>query len=560
MDDNLFEDQMKKLKSSYESIPTISSSEKIINEVKKAEKPIKRRIFFQLPYIASFIGILLIGGILGIQLLTQTKQLNSGEKQPSEEIENQPVTETEIETSINETRGYYERKVDELKEKLGFEDVEQYGFVQEARDAVEKFETRKDYSSKVELTTYMEKVKEIITLRVSMPHEEFKLLEKMRGNEETLDDQYILNYINKLELLHERYYEKWELLYSVNLDKISNVTDYVEKLNSGNVGEGSNDYLNLVDTLKSSGYTFIDEGEGIISFKVDYEKIATEFSGNVTNQLTFYLEIQQEKSIKADGEITISREELKNRLLDLEMTILKSPTFENIEQLKGYYQDWINIYLTGIVNQPITNGNGIVKREIIADFESLVEDHPNTDTSKIVQSFLNTLKENDLILTKELKEEVLSALPTELKPAVNGGISKNLLPITDQMIASYEEFKESFNSHVFEGPYVGTNTIDIAIARIYMYAIEVGDYETAYFLTYKGADSKLLDKNQFLKEIKQSPVNYQRLSNEVIMLRTNYEQNGEMIEHTFIKENGETIVFRMRLENGYPKVEYDPVS
>jgi hypothetical protein len=44
------------------------------------------------------------------------------------------------------------------------------------------------------------------------------------------------------------------------------------------------------------------------------------------------------------------------------------------------------------------------------------------------------------------------------------------------------------------------------------------------------------------------------------MFRTNYDQNGEMIEHTFIKENGETVMFRMRLEKGFPKVEYDPVS
>ena len=126
-----------------------------------------------------------------------------------------------------------------------------------------------------------------------------------------------------------------------------------------------------------------------------------------------------------------------------------------------------------------------------------------------------------------------------------------LLPISDEMIGRYGEFKTSGDLTLFTG--LGSTTVEMSVARIYMYAVEKGDYNTAYQLSYNGADSGLPNQAQFVKEMQQATVDYQALSNDVVKVSTNYEQNGEEINHLLIKENGETIVMHMKLEKGYPK-------
>ena len=73
-------------------------------------------------------------------------------------------------------------------------------------------------------------------------------------------------------------------------------------------------------------------------------------------------------------------------------------------------------------------------------------------------------------------------------------------------------------------------------------------------LSYNGADSDLPNQAQFVNEMQQATVDYQALSNDVVKIRTNYDENGEEINHILIKDNGETIVLHMKRENGYPKV------
>ncbi|UPG65014.1 hypothetical protein [Metabacillus endolithicus] len=109
MDEKLFEERMRNLKQSYEQVPSVSSVDKIVNKVKTSEKPFKKRMRLQLPYVASFIGVLLIGGILGAQLLKQPDNTGS-EHPPDEQINQQPVTTSDIEAATNEIRATTKEK------------------------------------------------------------------------------------------------------------------------------------------------------------------------------------------------------------------------------------------------------------------------------------------------------------------------------------------------------------------------------------------------------------------------------------------------------------------
>ncbi|MCM3161110.1 hypothetical protein [Metabacillus litoralis] len=549
MDDKLFEERMRNLKQSYEQVPSVSSVDKIVNKVKTSEKPYKKRMRLQLPYVASFIGVLLIGGILGAQLLKQPDNTGS-EHPPDEQINQQPVTTSDIEAATNEIRGYYERKVDELNDSLQSKDVEQYQFVQEAKSAVAAFEQRKSYKSQTELKNYRNNVKTIIEYRVSMPYTEFTMLK----NQSNISDEQILQYIDKLELLKEHYTDQWETHFKEQSVDVSNVKDYVQHLNSGSVKNGTEEYSNLVEEMKGNGYIFVDDGEGMISFTVDYDRISETFSKKLSEELKLFLDIQKNKRFKVDAELVISREELETRLIQLESIIIKYPNFSNINELKILFQDLMKTYLTGTENSQITTNQTRVKEEIITGFEQFISENNNTTSSQIVDAFLSELKRSNFQLTKELENQVESLIPLELKMIPNG-LSINLLPLTNQMLETYEEYKRANNENVFNGPFAGTNTIDLVVARIYMYAVVTGDYDVAYDLIYKGGKgADIPDKSQFISEI--SSTDFQTLSNEVTMVEFQYQENGEIIKHIYIKGDGETVSLELRLENGYPKIVY----
>ena len=551
IDNKVFEERMRKLKNSYEQIPEVSSTEKIMEVVKQNEKPIKKRMSFQLPYVASFIGVLLFGGILAMQLLSQTNNLTNSGKAPTEDTINQTVTEAEIEMAIKEIRGHYERKLDELKEELQFEDAQQYGFVQEAKKAVEKFERRKNYVSQTEITTYMESVNDIITLRVSMPDEEFELLQTAAKSGGTIKNNQLFGYIDKLNMLHERFHEQWIPLYERNQHTITDITAYVNELNNGNELTGDPDYLELIKTLRENGYYFYHEGEGYVNLKPDYTNIYNQLADSLGDDAKLYLKLETEKKLLMDGALTSSHKELGERLLEMESFVLNNPSFSKVEQIKEQYRIYIDVYLKGINNTRIVTEEGEISNDVKANFEALINENKYSETAKIVNRYVQKLEETQFILSDELRAEVIE-LPKALMPqSEEYSIDAYLLPISDEMIVSYEEFKDSGDLNLFNE--LGGNTVEMSVSRIYMYAVEKGDYETVYQLSYNGADSDLPNQAQFVNEMQQATVDYQALSNDVVKIRTNYDENGEEINHILIKDNGETIVLHMKRENGYPK-------
>lgn len=520
-------------------MPPVSSVDKIMEGIKRGEKPIKKRMRFQLPYVASFIGVLLLGGILAVQLLSQPNDLANSGSNPTKDSVNQTVTETDIELARKEVRGLYEGRLGKLREVLQFEDAEQYRFVQEAKEAVEKFEKRKNYASQTELTTYMEKVNGIITLRVSMPNEEFERLQNIEKSDEKIKNNQLFAYIDKLNMLHERFHEQWLPLYEKNQHKITDITAYVNELNNGNITDDP-DYAALIKMLRENGYSFYYEGEASINFQPDYSAIYDQLTDSLSDDAKLYLTLESEEKPLMDGTLTISHKELGERLLEIEGFVLNNPSFTMVEQMKEQYRRYMDAYLKGTNNTDIVSEDGKLLNDVKANFEALINENEYSETTKIVSRYVQKLAETQFTLTNELRAQTIE-LPADLKPQIEEySLDIHLLPLTDKMIARYKEFKERGDWTLFNG--LGENSFEMTVARIYMYAVEKGDYETANQLSYKGAD---LNKEQ---------ADYQALSNDVIKVRTNYKQEGEEIEHILIKKNGDTAVFRMKLEDGYPKI------
>ncbi|WP_226669502.1 hypothetical protein [Metabacillus litoralis] len=537
MDEKLFEERMDRLKNSYEKIQPVSSVEHIINNVKLTEVPKKRRKLRPLTYVASFIGVLLIAGILGTQLVSQSTK-NSGEKSPT--IDNQTVTETDIEDSINEIRGFYERNLDELKEMLQFEDVEQYKFVQEAKNTVENFEERREYSSQEELQNYMKNVKNIISLRVSMPNEELIILKEKAENENKIDETQLISYLIKMELLKEHFNEKW-----VNVRQFpteGNLVTYVDKLNKQEVENGSDEYLNLIDTLRSNGYRFIfvPEGEGQIDITIDPQIILETFEDMLSDQLIAYLRYKRDV-IEQGSVLGVTQEQLTTRVMKLEETIVAYPHFEKIADLKMEYQKHL-IHFIQYSDEKSLN--------------EFVRNYPHSLSAKQVGEFLNADEIQEFVPGQEMRERISSKISPELKTIPGNYVQ--LFPLTDSLLAVYQEYKNTRNDEILQGPFLGTkSSIEVSIARMYMYALENKDYETAFYLTYDGEDSKRPGLERFKSEMDQSAVDYQELSNKVIKVNTTYKENGRLVQHIFTTEDGESIIFNMKRNSEFEKLRID---
>ncbi len=536
MDDKQFEERMKQLKKSYENIPTKSAPDAIMKHIVQQEKPKKRKTF-KLPYVASFIGVLLIGGLIGGQFISQHSLVtDKEEKNPAK------ITVEQVESAKNEIRGLFERKVDELGEKLDFDQVEQYLFIQDVEETVDRFEERSSYKNEKELKTYMEKVEEEINRRVSLPNEEYAYIKKKVEDNEPIQDDFILDYLDKLEAMSENILSEWRLEY--NSGDIMPTKENVEGLNNKNLSFASKEIIDFADRIMTYGYRFNLEGEGIISIQISIDKIVNEFTGHISDELESYLYLKD----YVQDVLDISKEQyddenMLKHIEQLETFILQNENFRNKEDLKKVYHAALTHFLFDM-------DEALLKK--------FTAQYPDALTTEVVKMALQYRATNSA-LNDEIKLKVISAIPAELMPTFQGE-AMSLFPLSDYLEGKYKEFKVSKDIKTLEG-IIGVNgTYPLTTVRIYLYALKQGDYETAYALLYNGDRATLPDFNTFKTKMSLWQVENEQLLNDFVYVNQEWEFDEQfIINNTFINNNGEKLILQMRVdENDFPEIVYPP--
>jgi len=537
MDDKQFEERMNQLKKSYENIPTKSAPDAIMKHIVQQEKPKKRKTF-KLPYVASFIGVLLLGGLIGGQLISQNSLIIDKKEKNSAKI-----TTEQVESAKNEIRGLYERKVDELGEKLDFDQVEQYRFIQDVEETVDRFEERSSYKNEKEFKTYMEKVEEEINRRVSLPNEEYAYIKKKVEDNEPLQDDFILDYLDKLDAMSENIISEWQLEY--NSGDVMPTKENVEGLNNKNLSVASKEIMDFAEQIVTFGYRFTLEDEGIISIQINIDKIVNEFTGHISDELESYLYLKD----YVQDVLDISKEQyddenMLKHIAQLETFILQNENFRNKEDLKKVY----HAALTHLIFDMDLN---LLKK--------FTAQYPNALTAEVVKMSLQDRTTNKA-LNDDIKLKIISAIPAELKP-ISYDESLSLFPLPDYLDRKYKEFKASkdYNSlyifQAFKGSY------QFSIGRIYLYAIMQEDYETAYALSYNGKDATLPAYNTFKTEMSSWRLEIEHLLNDFVYLEEEQFDGGFILQYTIMNDNGENLFLEMQVdENLLPKIVYPPSS
>ncbi len=222
-----------------------------------------------------------------------------------------------------------------------------------------------------------------------------------------------LGYIDRYteELFMEEYQMELitlsEIFNSNSEDKEYSVEDYlffdVEKIE-----EIKNENLKqLVERIIEGKFKLINM-EGAYYPIIDYEGLKV-YGDYISEEMNDYLDLKSMESnmpVILDGGITISFDELAERLIKTENYILKYPDGQKYEEVLRLYGIYLKFYFEGSPNTLIYDYESkIIKDEVLASYERL-KNMEETVISQVVSKYIDIIMENDNIIDESVLSKV----------------------------------------------------------------------------------------------------------------------------------------------------------
>jgi hypothetical protein len=400
MDDKYLEKRLQNLKSSYEEIPTVSNPVEIVTKIKMTEQKPKRKYLVHLPYIASFIGVILIGSLLAVQLLNNENEIQPGgsNSDPNVSEQQEVPTQDDIEEKSKELRTYYEELLTYLKSNLETENVDDYSFVKDSKYVVDHFgdPSFKVFTNKQDLNDYFESAKYYISYKLLTPKQHIDALSQ-RENE--IPDEEILGLISKQEeILNTIYEPQWNHHSSAVYSEMSDIglSDILEKLNS-RYDFQSEEINQFAEIVSNNGFVFEHAGEGMIEISKDYSRLS---QLNVSQQVADYFTMIQER-VAMDAALIITWDELSDRIVKLERFILANPNFPDTKVLYELYKKYFTFYTTDLLDNTSIYDREVLVEEVKRSYERFIEIYQGTETVQPINDFYQRLEQNNFNQVEE---------------------------------------------------------------------------------------------------------------------------------------------------------------
>lgn len=282
---------------------------------------------------------------------------------------------------------------------------------------------RKDYSKKPSNKEIFNKAKALIA-------EDFVYaLSFMVANKEELskydNSMLVKRYIEKLdEVSFEKGIEINNLFLKdgkdINLAHISgNFLVDMDNLNSKEylrrektLTDNEDAKIHLIENI-NLGFK-LNMSEGMYYYLVDYQKFIDLFSENILHEYMDYLKIlafNSNKPFMDDGSLTISQEQLIERILFVESFKILYPYSELLPEVHEYYSNYINIYFFGDLHNPnFDYQTKIMKEEVLEELRAATKKYEFTNFAYIINDFLLWLKENNNVVDDGIREKLHNIL------------------------------------------------------------------------------------------------------------------------------------------------------
>jgi hypothetical protein len=401
MDDKMFEKRLELLDRSYKKMPPQTDSDAIISAIKKEQSPSKKRSrpLFHWPYAASFIGFLLIGTVLTLQLTmdngNQGEPGQSGQKSSQAGYSNE--TSEELEAQIEAAKELYELRKTQAMARLGLNESTFSG-TQLNKDAqghllyVETIPKRKyPLNQKLKwVNSGKERIEESLTtpdMMIGALKSGITMMEAEVWTEGFLEKQSVLLPLYKEKL--QQYKEWWKPHVKngeINMKDLNAVQHYPPEFRSM-LGGIVNNAVKLTYNKK----------EDMLETSIDLEYVNMMSNRALPEVYVSYMQTKQSPILKA-GEFTTSWNEAGDRLMLLEEMLKNLPEdsrFRNEVKLK--YELLYHHYVNGGVNQPIFHEGDRLKPEVREAYEYSSEHYSSYKTAGSIKEVLEELKKSNYV-------------------------------------------------------------------------------------------------------------------------------------------------------------------
>lgn len=158
----------------------------------------------------------------------------------------------------------------------------------------------------------------------------------------------------------------------------------------------------IQDTI-DGGYK-LDTSEGMIFPVVDYGKLKR-FNDALSPEMRDYIALlakESDQKSASDGGLVITWDEVANRALAAEKFIRDYPGSKERHATANLYLQYMIDLIYGLDNTPIFDFDTYkLNADVKAEYEKIVSEQAGTTTAKVVQSFLDVMKQtNDAVFKK----------------------------------------------------------------------------------------------------------------------------------------------------------------
>ena len=145
-------------------------------------------------------------------------------------------------------------------------------------------------------------------------------------------------------------------------------------------------------------------------YLIDYKKLFDLCEGNITREYSDYLQILalgSEQQLLNEENISISNDNLVDRILMLESFKMIYPFSDLYNEVDDIYKSYLYSYLYGDNNNSKYNiDTGKLKDESLKEFEDKSSRYPHTNFGDILEGFIKSLEENSFIIDNTIRKKV----------------------------------------------------------------------------------------------------------------------------------------------------------
>ncbi|WLR50391.1 hypothetical protein LC040_14130 [Bacillus tianshenii] len=567
MDDRLLEKRLNKLKDEYEKMPSSTSADKVTNYVFTQEKKrCKKMRFSKLPSIVSSVAVILIACILGAQyILPQNDgQLSKeGSEVLSAKEEADQLTDKEKALIKEEINTHIDKKLEQLRSMTTLTNLEQIDYVDQVVQQVnENLYTIYEHGDMLyvgdkKTSKGIEKdAKAYLDYKLNIPAANLQAFEK-NGAEWYESEEQLLDILEKQQQLSEILIVEWQeknfrqQVSSIPQDKL------IHRLNEPSTIENAQ-VRHFAEFVQKNGLVFVENGEGMLGIAINYKWMQKQLYDELSAQINDYFAIRQNLNVVSDGTLTISWDELADRIINLEDFMMRNPTFSKSPDLHQYYYQFLTYYLFGIDNSPVFDSNGKLLPEVKDSYERFMQMYDNQQTYYTIKGYYDILQKNQFVRSKESSSYVIGGLSqrVSIQSPKQSESEEKLLPLGDDLSSVYREFASSKD----EAKLKGLSPLDVM--RLYVHAEEINDIETKYALYMHGNNYYVPAKDEYMSSVNEVPsVDWKSINEQIDSIDTESIDEQTRVVKIILTEEQEPKYFRLlKNDQGIWKVSWLPMQ